>query len=193
MKSGVYCLTFKDGSQYVGKSIDMQRRWKEHADAMSSDRAAGKLQQAYNNNGFPSARILIECHSDHIDLMEDYYICKLQPVLNTVGGITISNKDIDTLGRRVDLLQQSTADHVNCIEAQEEVIASYKREIDKLNNDLKQAALDHYMHEKVSQLNNEAKNLREEGRQLYEEREVLEEEVLKYKTAGLLRRIFKKW
>lgn len=185
MKSGIYCLTFKDGSIYVGKSIDIERRWKEHADAMSTDRAASKLQAAYNTYGLPVARVLLECHCDHIDLMETYFICKLQPTLNAVGGIAVSNEDLNILSQRIDLLQYSTADHMLRIEKQETYINDYKKEIDRLTNDLKQAALDHFMNEKVERLTKQVKDLGEEIGSA-------EQELIDYKNLPWYKKIFRK-
>jgi group I intron endonuclease len=185
MKSGIYCLTFKDGSMYIGKSIDIERRWKEHTDAMSTDRAANKIQAAFNNYGYPSAEILLECHSDHIDLMETYFICKLQPSLNTVGGVTINNEDLNVLRRRTDLLQLSTAEHILHIEKQETRINGYEKLVNSLINELKQATLDHSMNKLVEALTKQVKDLEEEIGSA-------EQELIDYKNLPWYKKIFRK-
>lgn len=185
MKSGIYCLTFKNDAQYVGKSIDIERRWKEHVESMVAGKAAKLLQNAFNSSGFPSARILLECHSDHIDLMETYYICKLQPNLNAIGGIAVTNEDLEVLARRVDLLQLSTPEHLLHIEQLDKYLAEYKKEVDRLTNDLKQAALDHYMNEKIIRLEGKVKELGEDLGSA-------EQELIDYKSLPWYKKIFKK-
>lgn len=112
MKTGIYCLTFKDGSKYIGKSIDLERRWQEHAESMRLGKAARPIQVAYEKHGYPSAAVVMECHSDHIDLMETYYIGKVQPSLNTMGGIYVEGSDLEILEKHSSLLEYSTAQHI---------------------------------------------------------------------------------
>lgn len=115
MKSGVYLLTFSNGATYVGKTIDFERRWREHFDKMQRGKAAKNMQEAYDRYGLPRPSVLVECHCDHIDLMETYYICKLHPSLNSVGGVNVSSKELEILESNPELLKQSTPWHLNKI------------------------------------------------------------------------------
>jgi GIY-YIG catalytic domain len=86
MTSGIYQLNFNNQAYYVGQSQDMEIRWKQHADKFLKGKAAAKMQDAYRQLGMPRAQILIECHKDYLDSMENYYIhaCKRHPnCLNT--------------------------------------------------------------------------------------------------------------
>jgi hypothetical protein len=74
MTSGIYQLNFDNQAFYIGQSVDMETRWKQHADKFRKGKAAAKMQDAYNQLGMPFADILIKCHKDHLDAMENYFI-----------------------------------------------------------------------------------------------------------------------
>ena len=74
MTSGIYQLNFDNHAFYIGQSVDMETRWKQHADKLKKGTAAAKMQEAYNHLGMPFAEILIRCHKDHLDAMENYFI-----------------------------------------------------------------------------------------------------------------------
>lgn len=85
MPSGIYQLEFETGERYIGKSVDMQQRWKQHADKLQKGTAARPMQEAYHNSGyeFPRAAIVVECHPDLLDEYEGMYINLWRPELNT--------------------------------------------------------------------------------------------------------------
>ncbi len=112
MTSGVYLLTFKNGDTYIGKSNDMERRWIEHGDKLAKGKAAKNMQEAYRRSGFPNATSLIKCHVDHIDIMESYYIWKLQPNLNSAATSFLSIEDAETIEMYADSLEYSTGTHL---------------------------------------------------------------------------------
>ncbi len=111
MTSGIYILEFGPAAQktYIGKSIDMIRRWKEHAEAMRKGSAPKKLQSAYVQFGFPEGRCLLECHPDHLDLMESVLMIKYQPELNTTPPISLDDRTINILWDNKHLLLKSTS------------------------------------------------------------------------------------
>lgn len=74
MTSGIYLLTFHSGKHYVGKSVDIERRWEQHFKAMESGKAAANIQAEYDAYGFPVCNIIKECHQDHLDVLEPIYI-----------------------------------------------------------------------------------------------------------------------
>lgn len=67
---------------YIGKSIDISTRWKQHFDKFTKGTAAKAMQEEYNRYGYPQGEVLVECHSDHIDIMEECLISRLAPELN---------------------------------------------------------------------------------------------------------------
>ena len=83
MTSGVYQLTFPGGATYIGKSINIEERWKQHTNKMYKGTAAKNMQAAFNTYGAPMGRILRECHEDHIDVVESCFISRNQPTLNS--------------------------------------------------------------------------------------------------------------
>lgn len=113
MTCGIYLLTFVDGCSYVGKSVHIEQRWSEHRNKLEKGTAATKMQQAFNRCGPPGAQILMECHEDHIDLMETHFIMRLKPNLNVAATKKVDN--IEALSAQGNLLKFSTAQHVQGI------------------------------------------------------------------------------
>ena len=85
MASGVYQLEFATGQRYIGKSVDMQQRWKQHADKLQKGTAAKAMQGAYHQSKYelPQGQVLLECHPDMLDEYEGMYINLYTPELNT--------------------------------------------------------------------------------------------------------------
>jgi chromosome segregation ATPase len=85
MASGIYQLTFNNSQTYVGKSVDLERRWQQHTDKLSKGTAAREMLQAYyaSDHYYPRAEVLLESHADLLDEYENYFINLLQPSLNT--------------------------------------------------------------------------------------------------------------
>ena len=74
MISGIYVLRFSNDTFYIGKSNDIYRRWKEHDTKFQKGTAAAKMQQCFNECGYPKKEILIEIHPEHIDVIEPILI-----------------------------------------------------------------------------------------------------------------------
>ena len=85
MDSGIYRLTYNTGETYVGKSIHLKTRWKQHFDKLSKGKAAVNMQDAYYNSDheYPKTEVLLYCHPDMLDYYEGYFINHLKPPLNT--------------------------------------------------------------------------------------------------------------
>jgi hypothetical protein len=85
MDSGIYRLTYKTGQTYVGKSIHLNIRWRQHFDKLSKGKAAVNMQDAYyaSDHQFPQTEVLLYCHPDMLDYYEGYFINYLKPELNT--------------------------------------------------------------------------------------------------------------
>lgn len=74
MTTGIYKLEFSDGSFYIGQSINIEERWKQHVDKMVKGKAAAPVQQAYEKCGLPTGIVLKECHRNYLDALEALYI-----------------------------------------------------------------------------------------------------------------------
>lgn len=116
MNSGVYKITFANGDTYIGKTNDFDRRLKEHCTKMQKGTAAKDMMRAaIASNGNFSFERLIECHPDHIDILEAYYINTEHPTVNTTRTSSIDRYGYSILIRDPDLLDLSTVQHVERI------------------------------------------------------------------------------
>lgn len=116
MTSGVYELKFANGDRYIGKSIDIENRWKQHMDKFRKGTAARAMQNAFNTWGPPEGDVLCRCHSDHIDILEACYIARHRPELNSDRPKDpFSGVDNDTLMHffdNTDVFEVSTWEHI---------------------------------------------------------------------------------
>ena len=119
MTVGIYELIFENTNlKYIGKSINIENRWKQHAEAFRKGKAAALMQQEFNNYGFPDGSIIFECHEDHLDIGEETLIFREHPELNGTKGrdrLTVPPEKA-TYIRGVsmnDLFQLSTLDHIS--------------------------------------------------------------------------------
>ena len=134
MKSGIYKLIFSSGKCYIGKSMDVPSRWKQHTDRFKKGDAAGKMQQEYNRCGVPEMEVIFECHSDHIDIMETYCIHAhdRSMLLNTSIPEPLAQEEYNKLLVDPELLKYSTADHVALIVSLNKEAHEYRADINKL-------------------------------------------------------------
>lgn len=82
MTCGIYELKIGNDN-YVGQSVDIGSRWKQHNDKFHKGTAARNLQAAFNLVGDFIPSVIYECHPDHLDILENYYIDIINPTLNT--------------------------------------------------------------------------------------------------------------
>lgn len=117
MPSGIYLLKFNDSNLYIGKSNNIERRWNEHTTKFQKGSAAKAMQNAYDCYGPPKFIILLECHEDHIDLMESIYIKNNwhRGLLNTTQPSEVSLEDEEVLRDNENLLEHSTSTHIKII------------------------------------------------------------------------------
>lgn len=115
MKTGIYSFTFSDGSQFVGRGLDLDKTWRTHLQDLKIGVASRNLQLAYNKLGTPRVQVLQECHSDHLEILESYYVCLLQPTLNDVGSVKIDDPNLHILQTNSELLKLSTVELLNHI------------------------------------------------------------------------------
>lgn len=114
MASGIYALEFTKGIFYIGKSNDIDRRWKEHTNKFQKGTAAKAMQYAYARYGMPKFIVVCECHEDHIDLMESMYIRNnwCEGILNTTQPAVLSLEQEEVLRDNENLLKYSTVTHI---------------------------------------------------------------------------------
>lgn len=134
MKSGIYKLIFSSGKCYIGKSMDVPSRWKQHTDRFKKGDAAGKMQQEYNKCGVPEMEVIFECHSDHIDIMETYCIHAhdRSMLLNTSIPESLSQEEYNNLLLSPEVLKFSTSDHVATMFSLNKDVRELKAEVASL-------------------------------------------------------------
>lgn len=124
MISGIYQITFLDGSYYIGKSENIEKRWKTHKLNFSKGTHTKKMQLAYNQYGPPEYTVLLPVHPDHIDLYEAALINQhwTNKILNTTKPRPMSPQECEQLLElyRVELndcsvMFYSTTYHVEAI------------------------------------------------------------------------------
>lgn len=88
MATGIYKLLFKDQTFYVGKALDLSKRYKEHCrDLVNKTHFNYKVQNSYNVNGIPEYQIILECSPLDLNALERKYIDLSNPLqLNILEG-----------------------------------------------------------------------------------------------------------
>ena len=140
MTSGVYILKFNSGNCYIGKSIDIPTRWKQHFDKFNKGTAAKAMQAEFNRYGYPQGEILMECHADHIDIVEACLINRMKPALNgTYPDDPFKHVDEASFYTVLAFLKQSTLDHIvrlvnaeNTVHHNKELIMNLEEEAELL-------------------------------------------------------------
>lgn len=88
-KSGIYKLEFKDGSYYIGQSVDVYSRLKDHYRmVLSGNHHSYKVQKKFDEEqSLPKHILLEECPIDLLNSKEDKLIDLKDPLcLNTKAG-----------------------------------------------------------------------------------------------------------
>lgn len=94
MACGIYCIENKvNGKKYIGQSIDIDKRWKEHKKLLNGKKHTNKYLQyswnKYGENAFYFSIVEL-CESDVLDEKEIYWIDYYNTFKNgynlTVGG-----------------------------------------------------------------------------------------------------------
>jgi hypothetical protein len=91
MTIGIYRLCFSGTDRcYVGQSINIEKRYKQHIASLKGGNATQKMLAAFSNFGFPVLEILCECLPEELDDLEIEAICVFDSVNN--GFNLISSK-----------------------------------------------------------------------------------------------------
>jgi hypothetical protein len=126
MASGIYRLTFSSGKFYIGKSLDLETRWKQHFNKFATGKAARPMQVEYDRWGLPDTEVMFYCHQDHIDIMEEWLIdeYKCGDMLNTTyPKITRTDEVANLINRNNDLLKLSTWEHMQLLDTLKQEVA----------------------------------------------------------------------
>jgi len=86
---GVYKITIGD-QFYIGSSIDLQKRFKQHRYHLTTHRKTGnyKLKKQYQKIGYIKFEVLEYVCEENLGCREQFYINLLKPTLNTNRNIT---------------------------------------------------------------------------------------------------------
>lgn len=75
MTIGIYLLSFNGTDKvYIGQSINIEKRYKEHLWALPAGRENAKITKAYSLYGNPTLAILEECTQEYLSVLETQYI-----------------------------------------------------------------------------------------------------------------------
>lgn len=132
MSSGIYKLTFKDGSIYIGKSVNIDKRWSQHTKAMVKGTHTKRIQEAFEKFGDPKFELIFECHPDHIDILEGYFINKYwsNTILNTTRPSDLSESDLFVIEHYSDnVWNASTFDHLRGVHERDLTIESLETKL----------------------------------------------------------------
>jgi hypothetical protein len=130
MAAGIYRLTFSSNKFYIGKSLDLETRWKQHFNKFATGKAARPMQLEYDRCGLPQTEVIFDCHRDHIDILEELLIQQFKgpDMLNTTYPQCDLTDEIATLiNRSRELLHASTFEHLEMIHASEDKIKEHKQ------------------------------------------------------------------
>jgi hypothetical protein len=127
MASGIYRLTFSSGKYYIGKSLDLETRWKQHFNKFALGKAARPMQLEYDRCGLPQTEVIFGCHRDHIDILEELLIEQFKgpDMLNTTyPDCELTDEVAILINQSHELLKQSTFDHLKLLHAADSKISA---------------------------------------------------------------------
>jgi hypothetical protein len=147
MNSGIYKFFFKSGHFYIGKSIHIDTRWEQHKKKMELGKAAAPVQRCYDTYGMPTFEVLLDCHEDHIDILENIFISILHRdfshiMLNTSIPLGYDQHYCDTILNNSDLLDLGTHEHILKIRTLEKVVQDLGSKTDSSTEDYSEEVLD---------------------------------------------------
>lgn len=125
MAAGIYRLTFSSGKFYIGKSLDLETRWKQHFNKFATGKAARPMQLEYDRCGLPKTEVIFDCHQDHIDILEEWLIdqFKCEDMLNTTyPKLERTDEIAELINNNRELLRMCTWDHLKIIDIAEQQV-----------------------------------------------------------------------
>lgn len=135
MTSGIYKLTFPSGNFYIGKSNDIEKRWKQHWDKFSSGKHTRLMQPEFDLYRDYDQEVLVYAHEDHIDILEETFIARLNPPLNGTKGkdrlyIAPEHEEIF-----FPYFSMSTLEHIALAHNTKNEVSELKDKISEMNTD----------------------------------------------------------
>jgi group I intron endonuclease len=112
---GIYKLVFKGTTAlYVGKSLNIEKRFGGHISDMRCGRSSKKLLNAYSLYGLPTLEILEVCVEKYLSVREDYWITTLDTVVNGFNTVyeTHHNNNSSLCGELCSNANHSTEEYV---------------------------------------------------------------------------------
>lgn len=142
MTSGIYKLTFPSGNFYIGKSNDIEKRWKQHLDKFNAGKHTKLMQPEFDLYRDYDQEVLIYAHEDHIDILEETFIARLTPPLNGTKGkdrlyIAPEHEDIF-----LSYFSMSTLEHIALAHNTKNEVSELKDKISEMNTDAELAKID---------------------------------------------------
>lgn len=118
MDSGIYVLRFPNKYFYIGKSEHIQKRWEQHWKDFEKGTHSRRMQQAYNQYGYPTREVFISCHPDHCDLYESIAIeyNMSEHCLNGNQPRRVPRDEWDLLINNGQYIEMSTAKQIQLLE-----------------------------------------------------------------------------
>lgn len=103
---------------YIGKSVDLAERYKQHLEKFKKGTHSKRMQREYEVSGVPSCDVVVLAHPDHLDILESVYIKKYHDhygtrLLNTQYPEVPENPEV--LLQNIDLLEHSTSTHLSML------------------------------------------------------------------------------
>ena len=133
MKSGIYLLQFSSGKFYVGKCLNLEKRFNQHKRDFENGEHTFKMQEAFLKAGLPTLKVLSYCHPDLLDLLERYWFNKLvgKDCLNTVTLLALSAREESLLEDFQHCLNLGIFDLLETISSQEISVEELGLELEK--------------------------------------------------------------
>lgn len=139
MNSGIYEYVFANGDNYIGQAVDITKRWDQHIAKMEKGTHTKLIQAAYNLQGLPRFRVILECHPHYLDAFESLYIYNLKPSLNGNQPAHYLTRSLD-INVSQDIITRNIYDNIIELQAyrvseqiSEEQIEQLEVEIDLLH------------------------------------------------------------
>jgi len=124
MNSGIYKLHFKDGSYYIGKSVDLTRRKDEHFRSLKLNKHVNaNVQFTYLACGFPEFIVLETCSIDKLDNLEQEY---LNNSIEDIKNYTCLNINLNAIGASIGVYNH------NCYTDKDTIIKVFSMLLDEI-------------------------------------------------------------
>jgi group I intron endonuclease len=116
MTTGIYKLNFIGTDKvYIGQSVHIELRFKQHITNLIVGHSSQKLQEAYNNFGPPKLEILLECTKKDIDSAET----------EAIGIFNSVNNGFNTLEVALDIPRFTGEEHGRALYSNKQILEAF--------------------------------------------------------------------